>query len=281
MLAVGIPTVSAASHTGRSSGARRSARAGIHARALRALRAEYAHFAAPGKPARGIKLKEGGGVTQAGYYNWGGYADTSSTAGAFTAVSGKWTVQVLKCTAEDREYDDFVGLDGFSNGSVEQTGVLGQCFLGVATYYTWYEMYPAQGSFQIVGTTVKAGDKIAASVTRSGSSYTLTVTDSTTSGNNIATTQTCATTTCTDMSAEWIVERPFFSTTGYVPLGDFPAPFRLTAGSETANGKTGTIATVAPFDIAMIDSTQTYNLASASALNSAGNSFTDTWLNSY
>ena len=41
-----------------------------------------------------------------------------------------------------------------------------------------------------------------------------------------------------------------------------------------------TIATVGPYQIAMVDSTGTYNLETASALNSAGNSFTDTWLSS-
>ena len=50
-------------------------------------------------------------------------------------------------------------------------------------YYTWYEMYPADSVE--VGTGVQAGDAITASVVRSGTSYTLQVTDSTTSGNNI------------------------------------------------------------------------------------------------
>jgi len=36
--------------------------------------------------------------------------------------------------------------------------------------------------------------------------YALTVTDATTSGNNISTTQSCAAATCVDASAEWIAE---------------------------------------------------------------------------
>jgi hypothetical protein len=273
--------MAAASKTGKSSAVRHSARARFHARALKAFRAEFAHGTAPNMPAHGIKVKVVGGVTQSGSFNWGGYADTSSTAGAFTAVSGTFTIPALTCSSEDRIYADWVGLDGFANGTVEQTGVAAQCFEGVATYYTWYEMVPAQPTIQVVGSTAEAGDKIMASVTRTGSTYKLKVTDSTTTGNNVSTTQTCATTTCTDESAEWIIERPSFSTTGLAPLAEFDTPFKLTSGSETANGTKGTIATVAPNQIAMIDSTQTYNLASASALNGAGNSFTDTWLNSY
>jgi hypothetical protein len=129
---------------------------------------------------------------------------------------------------------------------------------------------------------VKAGDKITASLTRSGSSYALRVTDATTAGNNVNTTQTCSTSTCKDESAEWIVERPSYATTiGPVPLAQFGTAFSLSAGSETAHGTKGTIATVAPNQIAMIDSTNTYHLSSASALNAGGNAFTDKWLNSY
>ncbi len=255
-------------------------RAGTRVRALSSLRSELARISAPNMPGPGkIGPSVAGTVTKTSSYNWGGYADTSSTVGTFTAVSGSWTVQALTCTSEDRIYSDWVGLDGFSNSTVEQAGVTGQCFQGKAYYYSWYEMYPS--GTVVVGNKVKAGDKISASVTRSVSSYTLKVTDSTTSGNNVSTTQTCGTSTCTDESAEWIVERPYYATTGVVPLAQFKPAFSVTAGSETAHGTKGTIATVAPYQMAMIDSTDTYNVSNASALNSGGNAFTDTWLNSY
>ncbi len=124
----------------------------------------------------------------------------------------------MTCTAEDRITSDWVGLDGFSSSTVEQDGTVSQCFEGRAVYYTWYEMYPA-GTIA-VGTTVAAGDKIKASVSRSGSAYTLALTDSTRGANSFTRHATCATTTCPDTSAEWIAERPAYSI-GIAPEAQF------------------------------------------------------------
>ncbi len=85
----------------------------------------------------------------------------------------------MTCSAEDQITSDWVGLDGFNSGTVEQLGTISWCFQGTPTYFTWYEMFPA-GTIE-VGTTLKPGDKIAASVTRTGTSYALKLTDSTTS----------------------------------------------------------------------------------------------------
>jgi hypothetical protein len=211
-------------------------------------------------------------------YNWSGYADESSTDGTFTKVSGSWTVPTVTCTAEDTINSVWVGLDGATSSTVEQDGTLQWCFEDKATYYTWYEMYPA-GTVS-VGTTVKPGDKISASVSRSSTSYTLKVTDSTTSGNNVSETATCAATTCLDTSAEWISERSAFSI-GIAPLADYKT-WSLSSASETASGKTGSISGYATSDeITMVDATDSYDLATVSALNSKGNGFSTTWKNSY
>lgn len=178
---------------------------------------------------------------------------------------------------EDQITSDWVGLDGFNSGTVEQDGTLEWCFEGTPTYYTWYEMYP--NNTVTVGSTLQPGDKIAASVTRTGTTYKLTVVDSTTSGNNVTKTATCKATTCLDTSAEWIAERPAFSI-GIAPLAHF-TPWKLTAGKETAKGTAGTIGSFASNDqITMADATGNYNLATTTGL-TGGNSFTATWLNSY
>jgi Peptidase A4 family len=211
-------------------------------------------------------------------YNWAGYADASSTHGTFTKVSGAWTVPSVTCTAEDRITSDWVGLDGFLSSTVEQDGTVSQCFEGRAVYYTWYEMYPA-GTIA-VGTTVAAGDKIRASVSRSGSSYTLALTDSTRSANSFSRHATCATTTCLATSAEWVAERPAYSI-GIVPEAQFAAvPF--SAASETAHGRTSTISGFSGtnYDITTIDATASYNIASVSGL-TGGNAFKASWKNSY
>jgi hypothetical protein len=211
-------------------------------------------------------------------YNWAGYADVSSTHGAFTQVSGAWTVPSVTCSAEDRITSDWVGLDGFSSSTVEQDGTVSQCFEGRAVYYSWYEMYPA-GTIA-VGTTVAAGDKIKASVSRSGSSYTLALTDSTRGANSFTRHATCATTTCPDTSAEWIAERPAYSI-GIVPEAQF-ATVPFSAASETAGGRTSTISGFrgTNYNMTAIDATGSYDIATASGL-TGGNAFKAMWKNSY
>jgi hypothetical protein len=211
-------------------------------------------------------------------FNWAGYADVSTAHGHFTRVSGAWTVPSVVCTAEDRITSDWVGLDGFSSPTVEQDGTVSQCFEGRALYYTWYEMYPA-GTIA-VGTTVAAGDKIKASVSRSGSAYTLALTDSTRGANSFTKHATCATTTCLDTSAEWIAERPAYSI-GIVPEAQF-ATVPFSAASETAAGRTSTISGYSgtSWDMTAIDATSSYDIASVSGL-TGGNAFKAFWKNSY
>jgi hypothetical protein len=216
-------------------------------------------------------------VTATGSFNWSGYADTATKHQTFTKVSGAWTTPSVSCNAEDQITSNWVGLDGFNSNTVEQLGTLSWCFQGTPTYFTWYEMFPA--GLTEVGTALKPGDKITASVTRTGTSYALKLTDATTAGNNISVTKTCALATCLDTSAEWISERPSFSI-GVVPQAHYNA-FKITSGSVTANGKTTTIGAGPGVNaITMIDATQTYKLNTVSAL-TGGNAFSTTWKNSY
>jgi hypothetical protein len=212
-------------------------------------------------------------------YDWSGYASSSTTKQEYTSVTATWKIPTLTCTAEQELSSQWVGLDGYSNNTVEQVGVLDWCFEGTAFYYTWWEMFPANS--MTVGQTAKPGDLIVAKVSRSGTSYTLALTDSTTTGNNISTKQSCAAATCLNQSAEWIDERPAYATTGIAPLADTSAwgPY---AASTVAGGVTDTIASApGSTQISMIDSTNSYFLNSVSALASTGKGFSTKWLNSY
>ena len=224
------------------------------------------------RPAHAVK-----NVTASSSFNWSGYADTATKHQTFTKVSGAWTTPSVTCNAEDQITSDWVGLDGFNSNTVEQLGTISWCFQGAPTYFTWYEMFP-KGTVE-VGTALKPGDKISASVTRTGTSYALKLTDATTAGNNISVTKTCALATCVDTSAEWISERPSFSI-GIVPQAHYNA-FKITAGSVTANGHTTTIgAGPGVNSVTMVDATDAYNLNTVSAL-TGGNAFSTTWKNSY
>lgn len=216
-------------------------------------------------------------VTAAGSFNWSGYADTSTTAGTFSKVSGAWTTPGVTCSAEDQVTSDWVGLDGATTNTVEQAGTIGWCYEGKPVYFTWYEMYP-KGTVE-VGTTLAVGDKITASVSRVGTTYTLKLTDATHTTNSFTKTATCAATTCLDESAEWIAERPSFSI-GIAPLANY-GTFKLTNGAETAAGKSGTIGSYATvYQVEMVDATDQYVLSSPSSL-ITNKSFSATWDNSY
>jgi Peptidase A4 family len=223
------------------------------------------------------------GLTRVETINWSGYADDNSKGNKYSKASGDWTEPAVTCPTKELQIAVFwVGIDGFNGNTVEQDGTLAQCYEGKAYYYTWWEMYPTN-DIQLVGTTVKAGDKIAGSVVKSGTKYTLKLTDSTTHGNNISTTQTCAASVCLDASAEWIAETPSYGR-GYTPLPDFKT-FTVSSASVTSGSKTGTIKTF-PDDQITLEGTggadvNGYPLAKPGALNSAGTGFTEKWDNSY
>jgi hypothetical protein len=219
------------------------------------------HLASP--PALRIK-----GLSQVQSTNWSGYADTSET---FSTVTGSWTEPSATCTSATSLAAFWVGIDGYNSASVEQDGTLIECYQRTAYYFTWWEMYPSN-AIQVVGQTLSAGDSITASVVRSGTSYTLKVTDSTHTANSFSTTQTCS--SCANSSAEWIAEAPSGSS-GIYPLSDFHS-WSLTGATVSTSAGSGVISTFPDDEITMIDSSSRVE-ATPGALNSSGSGFGVTW----
>ena len=208
------------------------------------------------------------GLTQVQSTNWSGYADTSTT---FSTATGNWTEPSVSCTSRQEQLAAFwVGIDGFTSGSVEQDGTLAECYHRSAFYFSWWEMYPTN-AIQVVGSSVAPGDSISASVVRSGGSYTLKVTDSTHSANSFTTTQSCS--SCANSSAEWIAEAPSGSG-GVLPLANFHS---WTLSGATVNS--GVISSFTDDEITMIDSSGLVK-AQPGALNGSGNGFSVTWVRS-
>jgi hypothetical protein len=211
-------------------------------------------------------------LTQVTSTNWSGYADTGS---AFSAVSAKWTEPTPTCSGRTESLAAFwVGIDGYSSSSVEQDGTLIECYRGSAYQYTWWEIYPVN-DIQVVGESLAAGDAITATVTRSGTSYTLTVTDATHTANSFSTTQTYS--GAADSSAEWIAEAPSGSS-GVEPLAKFST--WTDASSAVTEGSTAGVISSFTDDEITMDTSSGSTEAQPSALNSAGNSFTVTWVRS-
>ncbi len=228
----------------------------------------------PGAPAESVS-----GTANTESYNWSGYADASSVNGTFTAVSGEWRTPAVTCSAEDQLTSEWVGLDGFNNSTVEQDGTLEWCFHSKAMYFTWYEMYPA-GTI-VVGTTLQPNDLIKASVSVTGTTYTLALTDVTNGANSFSTTAACA--SCTDTSAEWISERPAFQV-GIAPLANY-SNWGIYNARVTANGhSTILLGYPSNYKINMVDATNTYMLNTTSAIANPhlpNNGFSTHWRNSY
>jgi len=172
-----------------------------------------------------------------GSSNWCGYALTpeavTPSLGSVTYVSGSFTVPTVTGPTRGTAYAAFwVGIDGFSSDTVEQTGVLAEIQNGKATYSAWYEFYPA-GMVAISKTTggaafsVNSGDAITASVSYSSSgSFTTTITDTEKTNGAVETFTSPATKVsgATEASAEWIAEAPAEQIGRMVevlPLADF------------------------------------------------------------
>jgi hypothetical protein len=208
--------------------------------------------------------------------NWSGYFDDNSTGKTYSKVSGSWTQPKATCTSTTSFAVFWAGIDGAVSGSntVEQAGSIILCSGGVAMYGTWWELFPTN-SIQVVGTTVVPGDKIATSVSKSGTTYTFKVTDSTHTANSFTKTATCSATTCKDLSAEFIAERPSSSTGTLFPLSNF-GTWTLKSASVTANTGTGTISKFPDTQLTMVNKSGK-TLALPGALNSTGNQFKDVW----
>jgi len=204
------------------------------------------------------------GLTQVRSTNWSGYADTSAT---FSTVAGSWTEPSVSCTSRTTYAAFWVGIDGFTSGSVEQDGTLAECSGGSAFYFSWWEMFPTN-AIQVVGSSVQPNDSISASVTRSGTSYTLKLADSGHPANSFTTTQSCS--NCANSSAEWIAEAPSGSG-GVLPLADFH--------TWALSGATVNNAVISSFpddEITMVDNAGRVK-AQPGSLNSSGNGFSVTW----
>jgi hypothetical protein len=219
-----------------------------------------------------------GGATAEPSYNWSGFADQESASKTISSVSGQWVIPYVECPSGPYQYQDafiaqWVGIDGFSNGTVEQLGTATQCFEGVTYYYVWYEMFPAgtieEGTVACINDNVdcpQPGDRVAASVTvAAGGNYTLSLTDFSRPQESFSVKATCAPATCVDSSAEWIVERPAFDLPfGFqiLPLVDF-FQTSMSNGTLTSGGKTTDIedfkdGTV--YDLSIIDDSDSYYL---------------------
>jgi Peptidase A4 family len=169
--------------------------------------------------------------------NWAGYVASGKT---FSSVSGSWTVPTVTESADSNQaYSaQWVGLGGAGNSSsLEQIGTSADDVNGQSNYYAWYELVPAA---QVrVGLSIHSGDKVSATVSVSGSTVHLSLTDATT-GQSVN--KTLSMNNPDTSSAEWIVEAPAAESGDgnmqVLPLADF-STVTFSSATATADGHTG------------------------------------------
>jgi peptidase A4-like protein len=217
--------------------------------------------------------------------NWAGYAVTMANPGTpFTSVSGSWVVPAaIDCPKSQEESSFWVGIDGFQKTAttVEQIGTDSDCDKGTKkkpggpTYYAWWELYP-QTTMTIPAAKlpVAPGDTMQASVTGSGSSFTLTIQNLTLGGPAFAVTAS-APSAAANSSAEWIVEAPSVCSGGSCAtskLADFSI---VSFTGATANGAPINSPLFNDNEIDMLKGKKTVKAATSTL--SGGDTFNVTW----
>jgi hypothetical protein len=216
--------------------------------------------------------------------NWSGYAVLGSS---FTWAKGSWVVPVANCSGVTRaQYAAFwVGLDGYTSSTVEQTGTDSDCNGSNPRYYAWYEFYP-NPSIQI-GLSIRPGDVISALVyyNSSGNYFTISLTNETTGQSFNKSARVAG---AVRSSAEWIMEAPCCTFGGGIlPMSDFGT---VTAGKDSTgitatswakdSSTTGAIGSFPAVNEILIDkkaSSSSPQTSTCSTLSSDGTSFSCTW----
>ncbi len=210
--------------------------------------------------------------------NMSGYFEYSLPYGTtFSMLRASWIVPTVSCPPEANTWAaEWPGI-GYGS-SVVQDGTQVACFSGVPNYSAWYELVgdSSVNGGNVVGLNsstypVSPGDAITASVGISGSTWTLSLED-TTQGWTFAFTTPSPTPPLQQESAQVTVEGPLPSSS--YGLANFGA-VHFTGVSADLNGQTGPLAAFSPIAVQMTSGSTLR--AAPGPLDPTGEGFTDTW----
>jgi hypothetical protein len=214
--------------------------------------------------------------------NWSGYLIAAQN-GSVTDVRGTWVVPAIRgaCpTTYGTSSSFWVGMDGVSSSTVEQTGTISACVKGVPSYSAWFEYYP-NPLVTIFSVPVKPGDLMSAEVSYSGV-LKLSISDLT-GGRTFSISLPGI--VAARSSAEWVAEDPAnvqgtlsFANFGVVNFGGGSSAAG-SADSATVAGISGPIGAFgsAVVQVQMISSSGAVK-ASPSVLSASGSGFSVTWV---
>ena len=216
--------------------------------------------------------------------NWAGYivaSDLQNPQSSVTSVTASWTVPAVNISQNDTFSAVWIGIGGFFDSTLIQTGTEQDSIQGQSEYSAWIEFLP-QNSITIDSITVSPGDQINA---------TIQLTDANTDQWSIYLKDITKNQEYTgsffyvssQLTAEWIVERPDISSqrsrgtlTSLADIGTV----EFANCQTTISGETGTISTfptVQSIMYATVQSTTTLGstlLATVSNPTDNGSSFT-------
>ena len=176
-----------------------------------------------------------GAITKVGSQNWAGYAVTGSR---FKKIKASFYVPIMNCSLNPDTFSShWVGLDGFSNKTVEQAGIEADCHGSTESVFAWREVFPHPE--QPFSMTIRPGDSITARVVFRNGRFKLKVKDNTT-GQHRTVRPRCAALTCHRSSAEVISEAPLVSNT-QSNLADYGAQAFSGIAIRNSRGQTGGI----------------------------------------
>jgi len=209
--------------------------------------------------------------------NWSGYivaSDIQNRSPVVSSVSASWTVPEIKPSENNTFSSVWVGIGGYGEDTLIQTGTAQECINGKFVYYAWYELVP-DSLVHIPNIHVQAGDAVTASISlinENTNTWSIKIADITRNQRF----QTTVVYNSSRWSAEWIVERPKVNG-ALSTLADF-GNVTLTECKATLDGVNGVISSFSYAQLVMYD--QELQLVKVSPLNDDGSSFTVNYLES-
>jgi hypothetical protein len=140
---------------------------------------------------------------------WSGYVvtpDSQSPEDLVVGVNASWTVPRIRVASNDTYSAAWIGIGGYSDKTLIQTGTEHDSVNGQEYYSAWYELVPDK-AIRITDMSVSAGDVITASISLLNSDtneWAISIYD-VTNGQGFYQTFVY---NSSRLSAEWVVERP-------------------------------------------------------------------------
>ncbi|WDM02956.1 hypothetical protein JI721_09155 [Alicyclobacillus cycloheptanicus] len=132
--------------------------------------------------------------------NWSGYV---LSGGTYNSITGYWVVPTVQSSKSATYSSSWIGIDGYNDSDLIQTGTEQDYYNGSAHYGAWWEILPAAET--PISMTVEPGDEMYADIQNEGNGQWLIEIKDITRNETFSTTQAYS---GPQSSAEWIQERP-------------------------------------------------------------------------